>query len=88
MKTSQNRADEKESQTAFDSAKKESRNRENIKRSYSPLHPKDFEERNVRMISKHLTKKTSVAFTMKSANYKIMKSKIYHKTIIDFDKKK
>ena len=89
MKASQNRTDEKGLQTAFDSAKKRI--------------PKFWKHKTMVFITaferswrkKHAynsktfdKKKTPIAFTTKSTNGKIVKSKIYHKTIIDFDKKK
>ena len=89
MKAPQNRADERGLQTASDFARKRIPKFQKHKTmAPTAASERPRKEKRAYAFKAFDKKKTSVAFTTKSADDKIVKSKIYHETIIGFDKKK
>ena len=88
IRASQNKANEKEFQIAFDFAKKRiPKFWKHKTMAFTAAFEKSWKKKRAYDFKTFDKKKTSIAFTTKSTNDKIMKLKIYHETITDFDKK-
>ena len=89
IKTPENKADEEESQTASDFARKRiPKSQKDKMMALIAAFEKSWKKRRAYDFKTFDKKKTPIVFATKSTSGRIIKSKTYQKTIIGFDKKK